>query len=470
MQRLCSAVRICAGHADAAAAAMHLAAFAGRSPALAMAARRLVADELRVQEAGNPAQGPLVAAPGPGTRDGIPAQVPPVAARAPAGPGTPAKGAAGAAAAQLQAVLAVALRALGGAETGAPGDALQPAAACRPAAHANGTGPSCSGGQIHVGDPPAAAAALGAAGLPALQGLRDGVDGREGVNCAAEAGQQRASAGDGWGDEGRVWVQGAAAAHLARHVLTAPRLPAMLTRAARVSLASHQNLSACLAALRRLCDPGSDLAHPAANPAPGLAPNTGLGAQGWAGECGGGATQGEYGRGSVARGLVWVDCVWALGNVLALAVGDMTSKCTKACACLCPTWQTWARAKGLLPCSKCTKAMHLSDPAITEERSWGWGCWPASLSAKQGSHVHSFPQCCAPCSPHCRTALPCKQCPGTTGCRMGGRCATCSARRCWTPQSRPALPTRWWPRQLRCFPRRARAHPPPAVLPQMPQV
>lgn len=326
---LSSAVRACAGHADAAAAAAHLAAFAGRSPALAAAARRLVAAELLAQEAGNPVQGLPIAGPGPGARDGMPAQATGAAAGAPAGPGAPAKGAAGAAAAQLQAVLAVALRAMGGAERGAPGSALQPAAACRPGAHANGTGTSCSG-QTHVG----AAAALGAAELPAVQGLRGGMDGRKGINCAAEAGQQLAPAGDGWRDEGRVWVQGAAAAHLARHVLTAPRLPAALTPAARASLASQHNLRACLAALRRFCDPGSSPAHPA-NPAPDSAPSAGLGAQGWAGDCVGGATQGGAGRGnSIARGLGWVDCVWALGNVLALVVGDMTSKRTKACACL----------------------------------------------------------------------------------------------------------------------------------------
>ena len=334
MHQLCSAVRACAGHADAAGAAAHLAAFAGCSPALAAAARRLVAAELLAQEAGNPVQGFAGAATGPGTRDGMPAQAPAAAARAPAGPGTPAKRAAGAAAAQLQAVLAVALRALGSDERGAPGNALQPAAACRPGAHANGTGASCSSGQIHVGrrDPPAAAAALGAAELPAVQGLRGGMDCRPDSACAAGAGQQRVPAGGSWRDEGRDWVQGAAAEHLARHVLTAPQLPAALTPAARASLASQQNLRACLAALRCLCDPGGSPAHPA-HPAPDSAPRAGLGAQGWAGEFFRGATQGGAGRGdSLARGLGWVDCVWALGNVLALVVGDMTSKCTKACA------------------------------------------------------------------------------------------------------------------------------------------
>ena len=332
-QQSCYAVCACAGHADAAAVAAHLAAFAGRSPALAAAARRLVAAKTLAQEAGKPAQGPSAAAPGPGTRDGVPGQAPADAAGAPAGPGNPARGAA---AAQLQAVLAVVLRALGGAERVVQGHALQPAAARRPRAHANGMEPSCGSGHRHVGgrDPPAAATALGAAELPAVQGPRGGVDCRPDSACAAGAGQQRAPSGDGRGDEGWARVQGAAAEHLARHVLTAPRLPGALTPAARASLASQKNLCACLAALRRLCDPGSSLAHPA-NPAPDSAPRAGCGAQGWAGGCAAGATQGGAGRGdSMERGLGWVDCVWALGNVLALVVGDMTSKRTKASACL----------------------------------------------------------------------------------------------------------------------------------------
>ena len=340
----CAHQRAClAGHADAAAAAAHLAAFAGRSPALAAAARRLVAAGLLAQEAENPVS---VAPPGAGTGNGTlgpPPEAASAAARAAAGPRSPAKGAGGAAAAQLQAVLAVALRALGGVAAEDPLDALQPAApaaACRQGACASGTGSGCSSNQGHLGacDLPAAAAALGAAELPYVQGMRDGRDCRAGTSCAAEAAKQHMPASGSRRDTGRVGAQDAAAAHLARYVLTAPRLPAALPPAARSSLASLRSLRPCLAALRRLCDLRGHSAH-LAYPAPGLAPGAaawvGPAAQAGPGERGGGAAQGGAGRGgSVAQGLGWVDCVWALGNVLGLAVGDMTTKCTKARACL----------------------------------------------------------------------------------------------------------------------------------------
>jgi len=117
--------RCCAaGDARAEAAAAHLAAFAGRSPALCAACRRLAAV---VQQAGDSGPGPGLGL-GSGTaarpsslRQGLDGAVPAGLDAAEASPGpnpaSPARASVQAAAAQLAAVLAVALRPL---DAGAP--------------------------------------------------------------------------------------------------------------------------------------------------------------------------------------------------------------------------------------------------------------------------------------------------------------------------------------------------------------
>jgi len=104
----------------------------------------------------------------------------------------------------------------------------------------------------------------------------------------------------------------ATAQHVAAVLLTAPGLPSALPPPARASLAALPHLRPCLAALRRLCDP-------ALGCAPGPAPE-GPARGGAAGGAAGGA-MGASGGGGAPR-LTWSDCVWALGNVLTLVVGE----------------------------------------------------------------------------------------------------------------------------------------------------
>jgi hypothetical protein len=104
----------------------------------------------------------------------------------------------------------------------------------------------------------------------------------------------------------------AAAQHVAAVLLPAPGLPSALPPPARASLAALRHLRPCLAALRRLCDPALGCAP---DPAPeGPAQGGAAGGAAW-------APMGASG-GARAPRLTWSDCVWALGNVLTLVVGE----------------------------------------------------------------------------------------------------------------------------------------------------